>query len=93
MDLEIAFACKALLTSVYVKMNAHDQLLSEGACSQLGILEYHKNVWPGCDLHSTVMNQATDRDQANQETDAKQKANAGQSSQRTDADQARSSNL
>ena len=29
-------------------MDAHDQLLlSEGVCSQLGIVEYHDNVWPG----------------------------------------------
>ena len=57
MELEVAFAGKVLLTSVYIKMDAHDQLLlSEEVCSQLGILEYHKNVWPGRDLHSTVMN-------------------------------------
>ena len=45
MELEVAFAGKVLLTSVYIKMDAHDQpLLSEGVCSQLGILEYHKNI-------------------------------------------------
>ena len=80
-ELEIAFAGKALLTSVYVKMDAHDQLLlSEGVCSQLGILEYHKNVWPGCDLQSTVTSQTADIDQTNQET------NAVQCSQGTDTD-------
>ena len=57
MELQVAFAGKVLLTSVYIKIDAHDQLLlSEEVCSQLGILEYHKNVWPGRDLHSTVMN-------------------------------------
>ena len=67
-------------------MDAHDQmLLSEGVCSQLGILKYHKNVWLGCDLHSIVANQAnqgTDAEQGNQAADADQ-ANRG-----TDADQA-----
>ena len=72
-ELEIAFAGKTLLTSVYVKMDAHDQLLlSEGVCSQLGILEYHKDVWPGRDLHSTVTSQTADIDQTNQETNAVQ---------------------
>ena len=34
--------------TVYIKMDAHDQLLlAEGVCSQLGIVEYHKDVWPG----------------------------------------------
>ena len=44
---------KMLVTSIYIKMDAHDQLLlSEGVCSQLGILEYHENVWPGRELLS-----------------------------------------
>ena len=37
-------------TAVYIKMDAHDQLLlSEGACRQLGILRYHPSVegWRG----------------------------------------------
>ena len=35
-------------TPIYIKMDAHDQLLlAEGVCSQLGIVEYHKDVWPG----------------------------------------------
>ena len=34
-------------------MDTHDQLLlSEGVCSQLGIVEYHQNVWPGRKLPS-----------------------------------------
>ena len=37
-----------LRTPVYIKMDAHDQLLlAEGVCSQLGVVEYHKDVWPG----------------------------------------------
>ena len=48
MDLEISFDGKSLRTPIYIKMDAHDQLLlAEGVCSQLGIVEYHKGVWPG----------------------------------------------
>ena len=57
MDLEITFDGKMLVTPIYIKMDAHDQLLlSEGVCSQLGILEYHKNVWPGHELETDVLN-------------------------------------
>ena len=53
-DLEIIFNGKVLRTPIYIKMDAHDQLLlSEGVCSQLGIVEYHQNVWPGRKLPST----------------------------------------
>ena len=53
MDLKVTFDDKTIVTPIYIKMNAHDQLLlSEGICSQLGILEYHKNVWPGHELLS-----------------------------------------
>ena len=53
MDLEIIFEGKVLRTPIYIKMDAHDQLLlSEGVCSQLGIVEYHQNVWPGRQLPS-----------------------------------------
>jgi len=53
MNLQVAFDGKMLVTPIYIKMDAHDQfLLSEGVCSQLGILEYHNNVWPGCELTS-----------------------------------------
>ena len=48
MDLEITFDQKVLHTPIYIKMDACDQLLlAEGVCSQLGIVEYHQNVWPG----------------------------------------------
>ena len=46
-----------LVILIYIKMDAHDQLLlSEGVCSQLGIWEYHKNVWPGRELGTDVLN-------------------------------------
>ena len=46
-----------LITPIYIKTDVHDQLLlSEGVCSQLGILEYHKNVWPGHELGTDVLN-------------------------------------
>ena len=50
MDLDISFGDKAMHTTVYVKMDAHVQLLlSEGVCRQLGILSYHPEVekWQG----------------------------------------------
>ena len=57
MDLEITFDGKMLVTPIYIKIDAHDQLLlSEGVCSQLGILECHKNVWPGCELETDLLN-------------------------------------
>ena len=53
MDLEISFDDKVVKTPIYIKMDAHDQLLlSEGVCSQLGIVEYHENVWPGHELET-----------------------------------------
>ena len=50
MDLDVEFDGKILHTPIYVKMDAHDQLLlSEGVCRQLGILHYHEKVeqWRG----------------------------------------------
>ena len=50
MNLNIGFEDKEMQTSVYIKMDAHDQLLlSEGVCRQLGILSYHSKVeiWRG----------------------------------------------
>ena len=45
MEMEIAFAGKAMRTMVYIKMDAHDQLLlSEGVCRQLGIVTYHPSL-------------------------------------------------
>ena len=47
MDMELAFDGKTLCTPVYIKADAHDQLLlSEGVCRQLGILHYHPEVEP-----------------------------------------------
>ena len=61
MDLEITFDQKVLRTPVYIKMDARDQLLlAEGVCSQLGIVEYHQNVWPGKKLQEgTYMDNGT----------------------------------
>ena len=50
MDLDITFGDHTMKTPVYIKMDAHDQLLlSEGVCRQLGILSYHHSVerWRG----------------------------------------------
>ena len=50
MDLEITFEDKSIITPVYIKMDAPEQLLlSEGVCRQLGILTYHPDVqvWRG----------------------------------------------
>ena len=50
MELDTEFDGKELRTSIYVKMDAHDQLLlSEGVCRQLGIINYHDKVerWRG----------------------------------------------
>ena len=42
MDMDIAFQDKTLNTTVYIKMDASDQLLlSEGVCRQLGLVSYH----------------------------------------------------
>ena len=50
MDLDISFGEKMMTTPVYIKMDAHDQLLlSEGVCRQLGIIQFHPSVerWRG----------------------------------------------
>ena len=45
MDLNICFKNKEMKTPVYIKMDAHDQLLLlEGVCHQLGIVSYHAKV-------------------------------------------------
>lgn len=45
MDLDVTFGDKTMCTPVYIKMDAHDPLLlSEGVCSQLGIVSYHPDV-------------------------------------------------
>ena len=56
MDLDVAFGGTQMTTPVYIKMDAHDQLLlSEGVYRQLGILQYHPDVetWRGCRKKST----------------------------------------
>ena len=50
MDLSVEFNGTTMTTPVYIKMDAHDQLLlSEGVCRQLGIVHYHPSVerWRG----------------------------------------------
>ena len=50
MELTLTFEEKEMKTTVYVKMDAQDQLLlSEGVCRQLGIVHYHPGVevWRG----------------------------------------------
>ena len=50
MDLEITFNDKSIITQVYLKMDAPEQLLlSEGVCRQLGMLSYYPSVqvWRG----------------------------------------------
>lgn len=50
MDLDVTFEGKTMCTPIYVKMDAHDQLLlSEGVCRQLGVIAYHQKVerWRG----------------------------------------------
>ena len=45
LNLDVAFGDKTIETRVYVKMEAHDELLlSEGVCRQLGIISYHPDV-------------------------------------------------
>ena len=46
-NLDICFQDKSMNTSVYVKMDAPEQLLlSEGVCRQLGVISYHQEVRP-----------------------------------------------
>ena len=47
MELDVAFGEKTIRTSVYIKGNAHEQLLlSDGVCRQLGFIQYHPDVQP-----------------------------------------------
>ena len=48
MEMDITFQDKTLTTTVYIKMDAIDQLLlSEGVCRQLGIVTYHPSLVTG----------------------------------------------
>ena len=56
MKLEVEFGGKIMETVVYIKMDAHEQLLlSEGVCRQLGIVVYHPKVqiWHGSSNEGT----------------------------------------
>ena len=47
LDLNLTFNDKTMTTPVYIKFDAHDQLLlSEGVCRQLGIITYHPSAEP-----------------------------------------------
>ena len=49
-NLEVAFNDKVMTTTVYIKLDAKEQLLlSEGVCRQLGVIHYHPDVevWRG----------------------------------------------
>ena len=47
MNVDITFANKTMKTPMYIKMDAHEQLLlSKGVCRQLGIITYHQDVVP-----------------------------------------------
>ena len=47
MDLNVSFGERAMVTPIYIKMGAPDQLLlSKGVCRQLGIVGYHESVCP-----------------------------------------------
>ena len=47
MNLDVSFGDRTMCTPIYIKMDAHDDLLlSEGVCRQLGIIEYHPEVLP-----------------------------------------------
>ena len=46
-DFSVMFQDKIMHTAIYVKIDAHDQLLlSDGVCHQLGVISYHDNVEP-----------------------------------------------
>lgn len=44
LNLDVTFNDKTMHPSAYIKMNAHDDLLSEEVCSQLDIVPYHSQV-------------------------------------------------
>ena len=45
MEMDITFQDKTMNTTVYIKMDASDQLLlSEGVCRQLGVVSYHPSI-------------------------------------------------
>ena len=45
-DLDITFEGRTMSTPVYIKSDAHKQLLLSGVSRQLGILQYHSAVEP-----------------------------------------------
>ena len=60
MDLDLTFDGRTMCTPVYIKSDAHEQLLlSEGVCRQLGILQYHAAVEPWRGRRKQNQNQAS----------------------------------
>ena len=56
-DLDITFENKTMKTPVYIKMDAHEQiLLSELVCRQLNIVSYHDHVHAQQNSHSKGSN-------------------------------------
>ena len=53
--MDISFGDRTMNTTVYVKMDAPEQLLlGEGVCRQLGIVSYHKDVTPSTESGAQV---------------------------------------
>ena len=48
-DMDVTFSEEEMCAPVYVKVNAHEQLLPEGVCGQLGSIQNHPDVelWRG----------------------------------------------
>lgn len=61
LDMDISFTDKLLHRTVYIKMDAHDQLLlSESICRQLEIVSYHASI----DTRESLKKQAEAKDVA-----------------------------
>ena len=83
-DMDLTFDDKTMCTPVYIKVDAHDQLLlSEGVCRQLGILKYHSEVepWRG------GRKQKRSRTQARRQSSAATPASGGADSTRLESRQ------
>ena len=69
MEVEISFQGKAMKTTVYIKMDAPDQLLlSEGACRQLGIVTYHPSLHQLGRIQNPVDSPVCESESSNKQT-------------------------
>ena len=69
MELEISFQGKAMKTTVYIKMDAPDQLLlSEGVCRQLGIVTYHPSLHQPGQTQNPVDSPVCESESSNKQT-------------------------